>query len=141
MFLWIARSGTTQAVAPIPGALGQSYAFGAGSSWPTNTRDAAELVFDVNLEPGAYDVLYLDSVPGDNRGVTTFDVYATPLGGPTLFSVRRTPLELTPRHHSPSTPPASPARPHSPFSPPSPAHTPADRCPLACTARRSPPRP
>ena len=30
------------------------------------------------IEPGAYDVLYLDSHPHDNRGVTTFDVYATP---------------------------------------------------------------
>ena len=50
-------------------------------------------------------------------------------------------LELSPRHRPAPTPPAPPARPHSPFSPPSPAHTPADRCPLACTARRSPPRP
>ena len=76
--MWIARSGTTQAVAPIPGALGHDYAVGAGNSGPANTRDAAALVFDVNIEPGAYDVLYLDGNPSDNRGVTTFDVYATP---------------------------------------------------------------
>merc|ERR1719359_2739474 len=102
MFVWIARSGTTQAVAPIPGALGQSYAVGAGNSGPANTRDAAALVFDVNIEPGAYDVLYLDSVPGDNRGVTTFDVYAT----------RSTPPP------SPPQPPPLPPPPPSPSPPP-----------------------
>ena len=67
--------------------------------------------------------------------------YVCEVGAPPLFVVRPTPLELNPRHRPPQTPPAPPARPHSPFSPPSPAHTPADRCPLACTARRSPPRP
>ena len=59
--------------------LGDHYDFGAGNSGPANTRDAAGLTFDVGyIEPGAYDVLYLDSHPHDNRGVTTFDVYATP---------------------------------------------------------------
>ena len=45
MFVWIARSATSQAVAPIPGELGDHYEVGAGNSGPAKTRDAAALTF------------------------------------------------------------------------------------------------
>ena len=59
-------------------------------------------------------------------------------GGSTLFVVRPSPLELSPRHRP--APPLSRLRLY-PLPPPlSPARTPGDGCPSACTARRSPPR-
>ena len=58
---------------------------------------------------------------------------------PTSFVVRPSPLELSPRHRP--APPLSRLR-RYPLPPPlSPAPTPGDDCPSACTARRSPPRP
>ena len=60
-------------------------------------------------------------------------------GGSTLFVVRPSPLELSPRHRP--APPLSRLR-RYPLPPPlSPAPTPGDDCPSACTARRSPPSP
>ena len=60
-------------------------------------------------------------------------------GGSTLFVVRPSPLELSPRHRP--APPLSRLR-RYPLPPPlSPAPTPGDGCPSACTASRSPPRP
>ena len=58
---------------------------------------------------------------------------------PTSFVVRPSSLELSPRHRP--APPLSRLR-RYPLPPPlSPAPTPGDDCPSACTARRSPPRP
>ena len=58
---------------------------------------------------------------------------------PTSFVVRPSPLELSPRHHP--APPLSRLR-RYPLPPPlSPAPTPGDDCPSACTACRSPPNP
>ena len=55
------------------------------------------------------------------------------------FVVRPSPLELSPRHRP--APPLSRLR-RYPLPPPlSPAPTPGDGCPSACTARRSPPNP
>ena len=55
------------------------------------------------------------------------------------FVVRPSPLELSPRHRP--APPLSRLR-RYPLPPPlSPAPTPGDDCPSACTARRSPPSP
>ena len=55
------------------------------------------------------------------------------------FVVRPSPLELSPRHRP--APPLSRLR-RYPLPPPlSPAPTPGDDCPSACTARRSPPNP
>ena len=55
------------------------------------------------------------------------------------FVVRPSPLELIPRHRP--VPPLSRLR-RYPLTPPlSPAPTPGDDCPSACTARRSPPSP
>ena len=60
-------------------------------------------------------------------------------GGSTLFVVRPSPLELSPCHCP--APPLSRLR-RYPLPPPlSPAPTPGDDCPSACTARRSPPSP
>ena len=66
-------------------------------------------------------------------------VCSLPPSPPTLFVVRPSPLELSPRHRP--APPLSRLR-RYPLPPPlSPAPTPGDDCPSACTARRSPPSP
>ena len=80
MFIWIADASTGEAVAPMRGSVGTGYRFGQGSSDYSNIREAASLIFHVNLPAGTYHVLYQELNNGprhleDNDGITIMDVY------------------------------------------------------------------
>lgn len=117
MSIWISRAGTSQAVAPTTGELGDWYALGAyGNADAGNSRDAAELTFWAPLTKGSYDVWYRDDDTTGNRGTTRLKVFGATEPSPPASPPRPPPLPILPPYQPP--PPLDPPTLRPPRPPP-----------------------